>query len=342
MLNVEENQNGTKKEFEDTTKTRSYNSYPKIFALGHKCIQDLFKESVIIEEKIDGSQFSFGKFKDAATGEEYLRCRSKGAQINVYAPDGMFKKGVEFLQTILPNLTLGWTYRGEYLLKPKHNVLAYDRTPNNNIILFDIATDLETYLSPEEKATEAARIGLEVVPILYSGLVETPQNLRKLLDKISILGGQKVEGIVIKNYTRFGLDGKNLMGKFVSEAFKEVHTGDWRERNPKQNDILTGLIEKYRTPTRWNKAVQHLKEAGQLTNEPRDIGIILPEISKDIQEECEEEIRDILIKWAWPHIRRGVSHGFAEWYKEELMKLQFDAIEPGEDEERAEYYDEHF
>ena len=46
--------------------------------------EDLFKELVIVEEKIDGSQISFGKID----GELYAR--SKGATLNLAAPDKYF------------------------------------------------------------------------------------------------------------------------------------------------------------------------------------------------------------------------------------------------------------
>ena len=38
----------------------SWHSYGKIFNLGHKETEALFDGPVVVEEKIDGSQFSFG------------------------------------------------------------------------------------------------------------------------------------------------------------------------------------------------------------------------------------------------------------------------------------------
>ena len=35
-------------------------SYPKVYQLGHKAVLDIFSGPVVIQEKIDGSQFSFG------------------------------------------------------------------------------------------------------------------------------------------------------------------------------------------------------------------------------------------------------------------------------------------
>ena len=30
---------------------------------------------------------------------------------------------------------------------------------------------------------------------------------------------------------------------------------------------------------------------------------------------CAEEIKEELMKWAWPQIKRGLGHGFSEYYK---------------------------
>src|SRR3990167_4673194 len=314
----------------------SWNSYPKIYNVGHPAIKDLLLDEISITEKADGSQISFGKF------DSELKVKSKSQQLIVDAPEKMFIKAVETAKELFPLLRDGWTYRGEYLQKPKHNALSYDRVPKKNIILFDINTAEETYLAYDDMKAEAEKLGLEVVPQLFQGKIERlyeykisneseqkmqPKMIwavKQLLDTVSILGGQKIEGIVIKNYSRFGKDGKALMGKHVSEAFKEVHANEWKKSNPGKNDVIQSLIEYYKTPARWNKAVQHLKERGLLTNSPRDIGPLIKETQKDIEEECQEEIKERLYKWAEGQISRGVTGGLPEWYKQKLLESQFE------------------
>ena len=301
----------------------SYHSYPSVFNLGHRYITDLLLDPVLVEEKVDGSQISFGYFQ-TTEDDGQLRIRSKGAELNILVPEGMFIKAVDYIKSIQHRLHVGWTYRGEYLAKPKHNALAYDRIPNNHIIIFDINTEEETYLDFGAKRMEADRIGLETVAPLYQGMVETPEQFRAMLDTTSILGGQKIEGVVIKNYARFGQDKKVLLGKFVSEAFKEVHKGEWRAANPSSGDIITNLINELKTPARWDKAIHHLRDAGQLEDSPRDIGLLMKEVPADIEKEEIEYIKDKLYAYAWPQIRRGVTGGLPQYYKEVLMKKQFE------------------
>jgi hypothetical protein len=291
------------------------NGYPSVMQLGHKMIADIFSGDVLVEEKVDGSQFSFG----LVNGE--LVCRSKGKQQLLDAPDNMFEKAVATIRAL--DLHPEWIYRGEYLEKPKHNTLVYSRVPRNNIIIFDIQTGNECYMTPEDKRAEAERLGLECVPVMFFGKVENFETFKAFLDRESILGGSKVEGVVIKNYALFTVEKKVAMGKYVSEGFKEVHQGDWKDRNPSGKDFEAILIERYHTTARWQKAVQHLREAGSLTDSPQDIAMLIREVPADILKECEEEIKEQLFKHYWSHISRGVTRGLPEWYKDELAKKAF-------------------
>lgn len=291
-------------------------SYPNVMQIGHRMIADIFKDVVIVEEKVDGSQFSFGLI-----GGE-LVCRSKGKQQLIDAPDKMFERAIAVIKHL--DLHPEWTYRGEYLDKPKHNTLAYSRVPKNHIILYDVNTGLEEYMPLEEKHMEAQRLGLEFVPALFEGVVTDFEMFKSFLDRESVLGGCQVEGVVIKNYNLFTQEKKVAMGKYVSEAFKEKHEGDWKERNPNHKDVETILIEEYRTDARWAKAVQHLRENGQIEGSMKDIAFLIREVPADVLKECEEEIKEKLFAHFWPKVSRGITRGLPEWYKDELAKEAFE------------------
>ena len=294
------------------------NSYPEVYAIGHKVIHDLFDGEVLVEEKIDGSQFSMG----VVNGE--LCCRSKGKQIILDAPEKMFTKAIETALELKDELHPEWVYRCEFLQKPKHNVLLYDRVPRKNLILYDIMVGVEDYGSYVLKESESLRLGIDCVPLLYFGRLSELGVLNGLLETISILGGTLIEGVVVKNYDLFTQQKKYAIGKYVSEKFKEVADGDWKRRNPSQNDLLQQLIVRYRTEARWSKAVQHLEERGELLGEPKDIGSLMKEVAIDTKKECEDEIKDILFRHYWKKIQRGITGGLADWYKEELAKQAFE------------------
>jgi hypothetical protein len=298
-------------------------SYPTVFAIGHSAITGIFDDPVIVEEKIDGSQLSF-QVAACDDGTLELLCRSKGKQLVLDAPEKMFSRAVKTICEEIAPMHANWIYRCEYLEKPKHNVLAYDRVPNKHLIGFDICTGLETYLPYAEKKAEFERIGLECVPLLYEGMVDGVDQFYDFLELTSILGGSKIEGVVVKNYKLFTAEKKVAIGKYVSEKFKEVAGGEWRKSNPTETDITNLLISSYRTPARWQKAIQHLKERGELEWSPRDIGSLIREIQADTKKECEEEIKDALFKHFWPKIQRGITAGAPEWFKELLLASAFE------------------
>jgi hypothetical protein len=190
-------------------------------------------------------------------------------------------------------------------------------------MLFDIDTGLETYITPAEKRAEADRVGLECVPVMYEGTIDNPSDVFRLMETASCLGGQKPEGLVFKNYHRAGADKKLMMGKHVSEEFKEVQRGEWKKEHPQSGDILEILGQKYRSQARWNKAVQHLRERGQYEGSPRDIGALLKEVQNDVTAECADEIKDQLYRWAIKHVLRKSVAGLPEWYREQLVAAQF-------------------
>lgn len=301
----------------------SWHSYPSIFALGHKATQPLMAyPDLVVEEKIDGSQFSFGIF----SGE--LRMKSKNATIVPgYAP-GLFSVAAATVEALAQRglLTDGWTYRSEAINKPKHNALTYNRIPTGGLIIYDINTSHSEFLDPESKKAEADRLGLETVPVLHRGTLNL-ELFKALLETESCLGGPKIEGVVVKpaGYDLFGLDKKVLLGKFVSEAFKEIHAKEWGAANTKGKNVVTLIAEQLRVPARWQKAVQRMAEEGILESQPRDIGTLLRYVAEDLDKEVQDDVKDALFRHFWRDIKRSSMWGIAEWYKGSLLNQAFEA-----------------
>jgi hypothetical protein len=293
-------------------------SYGKIYSLGHRYLENLFSSDVLVEEKVDGSQFSFCRRGDQ------LSFRSRGAQIYPETADKLFKVAVDYICSIKDRLEEGYTYRGEVLHAPRHNTLTYARVPKHNVVIFDIETaEGQHFMAPEGKAIEAMKLDLEVVPVFYQGPITDAQGLKSLLEEDSFLGGCKLEGIVIKNYNQFGKDGKALMGKYVNESFKEKHNKEWKKGNPSKGDVIESLVQEYKTTARWEKSIMHAREEGRLQDAPNDIGMLMKDIQEDIKAECSVEIKERLFEYILPKILRGATAGFAEFYKNKLVEKQF-------------------
>lgn len=298
-------------------------SYPSIYHLGHPALAMLLYGTVVVQEKVDGSQFTFGH----RDGE--LFCRSKGKQLVVDEPEQMFVEAVAVVKSLHAAglIVDGRTYRCEYLRTPHHNTLRYNRIPANHLVLFDVDYGYDNYMSPELVAEIAQELGLEPVATFHYGAVHSLDEFQALLDRESALGGPKIEGVVVKSYTQFGKDKRPLLGKYVRPEFKELNAQQWKVTNPSAGDVITSIIHTYKTDTRWTKAVQHLRDAGALEGSPRDIAGLIKEVPADVLKECREEIEAALWKWAWPKIERGLRAGLPEWYKQQLAESQFANVE---------------
>lgn len=287
-----------------------YKHYPKVWQMGHAAVKDIFDGPIVAQEKIDGSQLSFGRIDGA------LRMWSRRKEINLEAP-GMFEVAVKSVRERVELLTPDYIYRGEYLSKLKHNALKYERVPFGNIILFDVSTGIEQYLSLGALEEAGDLIELESVPCVFEGKVDRKVGwLKAELEKSSVLGGP-IEGIVVKNYNQVGVDGAVLMGKYVTELFREVHRAPGMKIG---KEIVFEIVEFLRTEARWQKAYLHLLEEGEITKEPRDIGSLVASVQGDVIEEEIDMIKDALWGRYQKDITKGVVLGLAEWYKRKLYE----------------------
>ena len=313
--------------------TNGIHSYPKILNLGQRALDNLTKSPVIIQEKIDGSQFTFRLTPDGEGGIS-VDYRSKNVQIDPNNP-GMFRLAVESVERFVEeNTDLLYLYeqlgepinfRCEFLQKQKHNSLNYNRIPQNHLVVFDIESG-ESYFAPQWKVKAfAEKAGFDYATVYYEGEFKNQQQLFKFCEGLgsseSILGGP-IEGMVIKAYDQLDdRTGKVLMGKYVRPEFKETHQKDWKDRNPNRKDVLENIVGILNTERRWEKAVEHLRDEGKILGEPRDIGTIIREVQKDVFEEnLDDIITPMLVKWATPLIKKQLGRGVAEWYKERLVE----------------------
>lgn len=220
----------------------------------------------------------------------------------------------------------------------RHNKLKYDRVPKGHLVLYDIQTE-DGFADENLIEVAAAAIGLEAVrqfSVLVAGRQMDDEMFKSLMAQGSQLGGV-CEGVVLKNYYRNDPadETKVLMAKIVSAEFREKKTSSM----PKSTLNLDSIIDTYRTETRWEKAVQHLRDSGTIEGTPKDIGAIMAEVQRDVEEEEKENIKDLLYSKFRKPILKGVSDGVAQWYKDSLMAKdsteeppRADLVSPGDSE----------
>ena len=206
-------------------------AYPKIFSIGSPYIPNLFTGKVEVTEKIDGSQFNFG-----LDSQKNVGLRSKGKDIYIDDPEKMFQKAIDYVVSIDEKIKNKFSpetfFYTEFLSKPKHNVLQYKRVPKNHLILFAAYFPIKGFVNYQKLKELSEILDIEVVPLLFEGVIKNVEESKRLLNLESGLGGETVEGIVVKNYGQTVFVADQVfpsLGKFVREQFKERHKTEWKE-----------------------------------------------------------------------------------------------------------------
>lgn len=321
--------------------------YPEIYNLGHRALSHLFDNEIEISEKFDGSQFRI--FLDKETIFEVGTKNTEGLELfksriemtKSKNKHDMFDIAVEQAEKLKPELQdiineynlNGITTYIEYLQQKHHNVLTYNRVPQNNFYLFGTTywtDDIVKNLKTDFLIKLANRLDIEAVNVLYQGKIDNQDELKKLLETESILGGTKIEGIVIKNYQKsYPIDllsteqyvGFPLAGKLVREEYKEVQRGEWSKQKKINN--IEGITETYLTDARFLKSIQHLRDENKLEFEKRDLAILIPEVLKDLLSEEKEHIDKIVLNKFYEEFRRRLSNFVVRHYNDYLLNEQF-------------------
>ncbi len=308
-------------------------SYTKVLTLGSSMTENALIGDILIQEKIDGSQFGFGlnEFKQVVF-------RSKSVAMHVDNYSDMFKEAIDhvmsiekIIQAMFPTDTYFYC---EYLQKPRHNTLKYDMIPKNHLMLFD-CMQKGAWLTRDKLELAASLLQISLIPELWKGDIgvylreknekgySSPGDFFKRMTEttMSVLGGITVEGVVMKNYNQTILLGGHvfpLFTKYVREAFKEQNALNWKQTSRKGQ--IEEYIASFQNENRWKKAVYYLKDRGELENSPRDIGNLIRRVNQDIIEEEEQNIKEWLYNLYHKEILRVSTRGLPEWYKLQLIE----------------------
>src|SRR3989304_3383944 len=121
-------------------------SYPKVYGYGHKYLTDLLKSGVtVVQEKVDGSQFSFRKVE---SGE--VQFRSRTAIIQPEQPPNMFAPAVKYVLSVATLLVADATYRGEAFHKQKDKPALYACVGRRPLRSYGSATRYSNFIYPPQ------------------------------------------------------------------------------------------------------------------------------------------------------------------------------------------------
>lgn len=274
-----------------------------------------------IQEKIDGSQMSFGFVGDT------LSFFNKGKIIK--SGNKIFNKAMMMISEIQNKLDSTLIYHCEVVQKKKHSTVLYNRTPEYYIILYDLQEKSEggRFFSYKKLIKEAERVGLECTQVLYDNKIEksdeSPISIgSKLISEIengniqSCLGGTP-EGIVIKHNNFYDENLKRtlpLKYKMVTSKFREEI--GLKQKKQISDNFLENLGLNYNVVARFRKAVYRLRDSETLSeNKTENLDKLIAELDCDFDKEYENIIKSYL----WCEYRDGIIKSsrtdFVSWYK---------------------------
>jgi hypothetical protein len=296
-------------------------SYQKIFHLGDPHVEALLHGPVVIQEKVDGSQFRWQK----VDGE--LRFGSHHVNFgDAHPPDKLFMSAVAYLSGIADRIPEDIVFFGEVLEKPKHNTIAYERIPTNHIMLFDVfSTTTQSWLDPA-RVIRDCNLEIDGPRVLSEGRGEdyTLESIEKILASQSYLGGAVIEGVVVKNYSQPSADRFHQIGfcagKMVRASFREENAQNWQGHG----SIVDQISLRFKTTARFEKAYIHARDAGEIESSMRDMVPLLRWMDLDIEEEVKEAAMEMFWADSKREIEKRLKSGMAEWLKAKLLEKQFE------------------
>lgn len=320
----------------DNVRTESLPSYwksknhfdPDLVKLG------FFHDTMLTaEEKIDGSQFSFGKVTDKYGGTRMM-WRSKNCDIQYDTKsDPRFHQAIQnlYANNVFAVAPLNVVFRCELVSTKRHNKLTYNRVPSGFLVVFG-AENIATGRSVPRYIWTAVAEQLKLESVRLLGYIDTKEKTATevintasgWLNMESMLGGAAIEGVVLKRETNWVLnqDGNPIYCKIVANEFREMMRVKETTKGVRgTEDIIGRIVSMIQTDAVYSKAVQHLMDDGKLTNTVKDIGPLISEIQKDLSEEVSPMAKEVLWEWARHQVVRGVVTPFALWYKKRLARI---------------------
>ena len=256
---------------------KKYDSIPRY---GKQGTRDILGTEVVVMEKLDGANASFG-----IIGGE-LKMFSRNQELNEHNTLRGFYDWVR--QNVDPRkLFVSTIYFGEWLVP---HTVQYKKEVQNEFYLFDIYdVKTDTYLDWNITVQAAIHLGIRTPEVFFRGELHSMTDVDKYLGQSELTEIPNTgEGIVVKDY-----EGQQFV-KIVSDKFKE--TKYTKQPSLDRTDI-GALIDSVLTPQRVEKLIHKKIDLGLLPTEldVTDTGNVLKALSSDVVNDIFEEEMHIFL-----------------------------------------------
>ena len=247
-------------------------------------------DRIVVQEKIDGANFSVKYDEDTDSILAFSRNFPLSENNTLSgAWDWAQRLDKEAVKEALgTNLILF----GEWLVQ---HVVEYPEDRYGKAYFYDVLNaDTEEYLEQDEVEKIVKKLGLIYVPVFYRGEFESWEHLMQFVGKTD-LGGEKGEGIVVKNMTR--INDKKLQQpwytKIVSAEYSETAKVFIKPMSAKMEKKLerAALVKTIVTEVRVKKLILKMADEGVIPADwnSEHLPIIKKNIGKAIYDDCISE-----------------------------------------------------
>ena len=256
---------------------KKYDSIPRY---GKQGTRDILGTEVVVMEKLDGANASFGII------DGKLKMFSRNQELNEHNTLRGFYDWVR--HNVDPRkLFVSTIYFGEWLVP---HTVQYKKESQCEFYLFDIYdVKTDTYLDWNITVQAAKHLGLRTPEVFFRGELHSMTDVDKYLGRSELTEAPNTgEGIVVKDY-----EGQQFV-KIVSDKFKE--TKSIKQPSLDRTDIGT-LIDSVLTPQRVEKLIHKKIDLGLLPTELdiTDTGNVLKALSSDVVNDIFEEEMHIFL-----------------------------------------------
>ena len=260
---------------------------------GADFVNQLFNQYVTINEKMDGSAFSFERDKETGKFKFYRRDQRNPITLVDRTLMKYYEKPIQYIESLPPHviqkIPRGWRFGLEYFANTNPVEIVYDRLPKNHLILSYVhqLDDAGKIVKTVQKKTSldewADLLGVEHSPIIFQGKLDEDQK-SQILEFLNTPFKKLVERFSTQSFVRYIISTLNpeLSKSALNEDLdKEVEGIVFRFGDPnKENEtVLAKMVDPIFTE------IAKQKSSDQREKKPSDfLGITLLDVMNFILE----------------------------------------------------------
>jgi cytidyltransferase-like protein len=320
---------------------------------GQEFVDQLFNTYVTVNEKMDGSAFTFERDKETGKFKFYRRDQRNPITFVDRTLMKYYEKPIQYIESLPPHILeqipRGWRFGLEYFANTKPVEITYDTMPKNHLLLsyvHEFGEDgkiKKTIQNKEELDNWADLLGIDRAPIIFQGYLTEDQKL-EILNFLKTPFDQLVERFKTQSFVRFIIGTLNpdlKKSALNNDLDKDVEGIVFRfgDSTKDSEPVLAKMVDPVFTQMAKDKSMK------QKENKPSDfLGITLLDVMNFILEEGLDSFRvegenederyvsfmsDVFVKFLEENgdKYRGADFEEPEYLKREEFRLNKDLVD---------------